>query len=55
MRKDYKKLVNYCHRQAEAVKTEEGTIMDEVYAIKMILERNDHRDTSEKHILIGLI
>jgi glucan phosphoethanolaminetransferase (alkaline phosphatase superfamily) len=27
LRKDYKKLVNYCHRQAEAIKSEQHAIL----------------------------
>ena len=28
LRKDFKKLVNHCHRQAEAIKTEQQTILE---------------------------
>lgn len=34
LRRDYKQLVGHCHRQAEAIKTDQQTILEEVYSIR---------------------
>lgn len=43
LRKDYKKIVNHCHRQAEAIQAEQLVILEEVYCIRKVIERSDQR------------
>lgn len=37
LRRDHRKLVTHCHRQAEFIKTEQETISEEIAAIKKVL------------------
>lgn len=55
LRRDYKRLVNQCHRLAEVIKTEQEAILEEIYAIKRVLDRENERDIVEKRIIFTLI
>lgn len=59
LRKDYKKIVNHCHRQAEAIQAEQQVILEEVYCIRKVLERSDQRyeerDNSQRREIKALI
>lgn len=37
LRRDHRRLVTHCHRQAEAIKTEQETIAEEVFCVRRVL------------------
>jgi hypothetical protein len=47
-RRDYKTMVNLCHRTAEAIKSEQEDILEEVYTIRQILDREPSRNLQER-------
>lgn len=54
-RRDYKSIVNRCHREAESLKSEQETIIEEIYTVLQILEGPGDRDGEEVRVVTVLI